>query len=281
MPVRLTRLLLVITLIVTIPVPARLAAGPGEVRFSGPDSSIVLVPAHVNGRGPFPLVIDTGSTATMLNEELARQIGLHPHGIVPIMTVAGAWDLSAGILDELVVSNQRFEQILINWGPLRRLHFSREEAAGIIGQDILRVTTTTIDYRMKRVSIQRDGSCAPGDVEVPALWLHDRPIIEVRLHGIKGRSSSRLVLDSGADAMLLFTDALEGDVANARATSQNGSVAARLLPLARVSIGHVRASGPSAEVVTGPREEDGLLPTSWFSRVCLDGPRSVAVLDAR
>ena len=48
-------------------IPARLAA-----------HRLLIVPVSVNGAGPFPFLLDTGATSSMVTEDLARELAL-PH----------------------------------------------------------------------------------------------------------------------------------------------------------------------------------------------------------
>src|SRR5271165_4151245 len=49
----------------------------------------MTAPIRVNGRGPFPFVVDTGSNQTVISAELAAQLGLPPGDPSPLNGVAG------------------------------------------------------------------------------------------------------------------------------------------------------------------------------------------------
>ena len=265
----------VVALAVALTVPSSAAT-----RVWTSDEPAVVTVGFVNGHGPFRFVIDTGATATLLDESVARAAGLEARGIVPVTTVAGVWNLQAGLVDELVVEGRRFSHLDVNWAPLDGLRDAAGRAAdGIVGQDVLGRAAVTIDYRLGELRIDPGGACAEGDVTAPVTWANGLPMIEAQVLGAGDRAAARLVLDSGADALWLYAAAIDG--ADARAVSHNGSIAARRLPLARAVVGGILLRGPAAEIASDPRIEDGLLPTAWFSRVCIDGPRAVAVLDGR
>lgn len=42
--------------------------------------SMVIIPVNINGSGPYDIVLDTGSTVTILDGPLFRHLGLKPDG---------------------------------------------------------------------------------------------------------------------------------------------------------------------------------------------------------
>lgn len=64
-------------------------AGEIPLRVAGRGGAVLMVAAHINGAGPYNLVLDTGATLTCLDEHLARELQL------PRKT--GAVGLGAGV----------------------------------------------------------------------------------------------------------------------------------------------------------------------------------------
>src|SRR5919106_5102379 len=60
--------------------PATVEPAPGEVEFelAGPGEAALVVPVHVNGRGPYSFILDTGATVTCLDQTLASELDLPP-----------------------------------------------------------------------------------------------------------------------------------------------------------------------------------------------------------
>ena len=52
------------------------AAGQVPLRVAGRGGAVLMVAAHINGSGPYNLVLDTGATLTCIDERLARQLRL-------------------------------------------------------------------------------------------------------------------------------------------------------------------------------------------------------------
>jgi hypothetical protein len=92
------------------------------------------------------------------------------------------------------------------------------------------------------------------------------------------RRDGVFVVDSAANTLILFG---QPDVALARLAvdTHTGSARGTRVGAVDVEIGEVVLRRDAMVVrSTTDRIERGLLPASWFSRVCIDGPRDRAVL---
>src|SRR5688500_2259065 len=59
-----------------VSVQADTAAGQVPLRVAGRGGAVLMVAAHINGAGPYNLVLDTGATLTCVDEQLARELEL-------------------------------------------------------------------------------------------------------------------------------------------------------------------------------------------------------------
>lgn len=59
-----------------VSVEADTAAGQVPLRVAGRGGAVLMVAAHINGSGPYNLVLDTGATLTCIDEQLARELRL-------------------------------------------------------------------------------------------------------------------------------------------------------------------------------------------------------------
>ncbi len=131
----------------------------------------VLVNACIEGAGPFPFVIDSGSSFSVINKELSRRFHLHQvgatqraAGIACSATVVpeqlGSWSVGRLALRPQVV----FSASLPNLEPNQPL-------AGVIGSDVLsRFGSVRIDYQKRTVSLgatESDSPTADGVVRGP------------------------------------------------------------------------------------------------------------------
>lgn len=60
----------------TVEAPADTAAGEIPLELAGANEAALIVPVHINGEGPFRLVLDTGATFTCVTTELAARLDL-------------------------------------------------------------------------------------------------------------------------------------------------------------------------------------------------------------
>jgi predicted aspartyl protease len=118
------------------------------------DSHLVGVPVHINGKGPFDFVLDTGAGNTCITPELASQIGLEPkqvHGIA--RGVGGDVQLELASVDTLSVGETKIshsQMVVIDLSKVSPKGTLIEN--GIIGYDFLSRFETVIDYPNKRFS---------------------------------------------------------------------------------------------------------------------------------
>lgn len=167
--------------------PPQSVSGPPSalaVRIVHIDSGdVVLVNACIDGAGPFPFVIDSGSSFSVIDTQLARRFHLHQVGapqeaagiacsapVVPEQL--SGWSVGGLTLRPQVV----FSASLPNLEPNQPL-------AGVIGSDVLsRFGSVRIDYQKQTVSLgaaESDSPTANGVVRgptstpTPALFLKD------------------------------------------------------------------------------------------------------------
>jgi len=239
------------------------------------DASLALIPAFVNGRGPFALVADTGATTTVLDEDVAKEIGLQPSGALQIVTTAGTFRAPTTIVDDLAVGAATFVRMTVSWMPMRELRTADRRIAGVLGQDVLARTTFEVDYRRGKARL--GSACHGGDTRVDVDWVDGRPTLRAGLRTPGLPPDARFVLDTAANALIIFREPAhtKGTVIKTHRSSADADVLSRV----ELSIGGLQAAGPALVVSSRDRrQETGLLPATWFSRVCIDGPRRTATL---
>ena len=131
--------------------------------------SLVLVPVHVNGRGPYAFLLDTGATTTTLDHGIATELGIQPTGTIEIVTSGGTFVAPTGLLNEMRIGSVRISEMRVSWMALDELHRENRRIAGVIGQDVLATRTLTLDY--DRGEVELTGSrCRDDDGTVHRAW---------------------------------------------------------------------------------------------------------------
>jgi len=259
--------------------PARAHRIPARVL----GACFLVVPVSVNGTGPYPFVLDTASSVSIVDERLARALDL------PVLGPAVQETPTTARPAEVVQATLTLGQVQRTGGVLRGpLQAVKEVDAGIrglLGQDVLQLANWWVDYRGARLVADPEGTLAVADLgeRLPLIGPRGRPAIEVTL---PSRRRLTMVLDSGASSAVLFRD-LPDAIAQPASARLATTGEAALVPVS--ALGPLRAGRAviprlSAAVVASAasaRLEDGLLPTGLFEGLYLDNRGGTVVLDPR
>jgi predicted aspartyl protease len=129
--------------------PADPAAGEVAMAGAGPDAAALLVPVHINGAGPFNLVLDTGATFTCVTTELAEQLQLPDQ--------RGAVGIGAGVHTTARVRIIRYDSVRVGLAvvhdmpgcvlDLSALDIVETGVDGLLGLNFLRAFDVQLDFR--------------------------------------------------------------------------------------------------------------------------------------
>lgn len=144
--------------------------GPGKAQVAGPAGSLpptpplpapagaigtgldeaerMTVPVLINGKGPYPFVVDTGAERSALSAELAAELMLVPGPAMVVHGVAGAVTTSSVLADTLTVGGRQLENLTL---PL--LSAANIGAMGVLGIDAVRDQRVTLDFLNKRIVV--------------------------------------------------------------------------------------------------------------------------------
>jgi predicted aspartyl protease len=176
------------------------------VRLEG---RVPVVTAEINGR-PATLVIDTGSDATLLNEQAAQRLGVVGGGAVrDVRGAGGAASVRQGRIDSLALGPIRLQALraLLTQAP-------GPPYDGILGLDVLNAYELDLDVPQGRATLYRARPCAtaaPGwtgpTVRLPTQMQANSGhlFVPVTIDG----EPLRGMLDSGASVSALSIQAAE------------------------------------------------------------------------
>jgi predicted aspartyl protease len=248
----------------------------------------VVVPVAVAGAGVHEMLLDTGTTSTILEPGLAEELGLRATSAANLLTPAGRRPVALGSV-ELALGSTTLEDVEVVVAELPAIRSDEPRVRGILGQSALSRLEYTIDHARRRLVVHRPAAARAEEMPEPgALQAQPvaapRPLVEARLDC--GGASVRLVLDSGVEAPVLFEGAharpeLELG-ASLHAATNAGDAVWREARLRSLCVAGHRA-GPLRVVVrpaSAPaRAEDGLLPSRFFARVRLGAQGTVLAVD--
>ncbi len=244
-------------------------------RFEPADHDIVLS-ARLNGRGPFRLLLDTGSTHTAVSARTAAAIAAPAVAKTVMGSAAGSRDALVVRLESLEVGPITIADVLASVVELDEI--AGEGALdGVIGQDALASLHYTIDFRQRRVVWRPGESVSARGISFDLRWDRGRFVMSLP----QRQSLLRLVPDTGATSLLLFDPVRALPITElptlATLKTTSGAAAVRLARMRELQVGSLTLRDVPAAVVERDRSEpdeiDGLLPLHLFDRVTVDGPR--------
>jgi hypothetical protein len=159
----------------------------------------VVVPAMVNGKGPFRFIVDTGATYSTVSPGLVRALGLKPADVPAIVVngITGTAQVNAVTIDTLQTGELTVDGLIapVVWAPVMA------GADGIFGAAGLTEKSLSVDFERNRVRVSRG-------VE-PALRKEAMKIHAVRMtHGLitlqsqVGKVRTLAVIDTGSERTL-------------------------------------------------------------------------------
>jgi len=148
-------------------------------------SDRMTVPVMINGRGPFPFVIDTGSNRSVLSDVLAGQLGLPNSGSLEIKAATGMARADSVKVASLVVGHRRLTNFR---APV--LQVDNLGALGMLGIDAVSDQRLVMDFRRKQMSLT---TSVPAELEAGTLVVQ-----------AKSRYGQLLLVDSWVEGIPLY-----------------------------------------------------------------------------
>jgi predicted aspartyl protease len=250
-------------------------------RFERGNHDVVLA-VRLNGRGPFRLVLDTGSTHTAISARTAADIGAPVVAKTVTGSAAGSQNTVVVRIDALEVGPIKRRELLATVVELD--HIAGEGSLdGVIGQDALASLRYTIDFRQRRIVWWPGDSLSARGSSLDLEWNHGRFVMALP----QRQTLLRLVPDTGAASLLLFDPDRALPVTQlptpATLTTMTGTAEVRLARMRELHVGSLTLQDVPAVVASRDRSEppgiDGLLPLRLFGRVTVDGPRKRMIVE--
>jgi len=221
-----------------------------ELPFRLSHGFLIVVEGQVGGLDKLNLLLDTGTTRSIISRKLADSLHLERHtsqvlnfnrtvsvelAIAPVVRIGPVYKTSV--------------QILV--GDLFRFSKFADSIDGIIGMDLLDGNNFTVDFTARKVVFN---TVAPNAAIRQAKLTCVTVTIEIQRHPVT------LILDTGVQGMLLFERRLYARVPELRTTSPSaeasigGSMHARAITLFDVHVGQ-RILRSQALLIEAPSDE--------------------------
>lgn len=252
---------------------------------------LMVVSVSVNDRGPFDFVIDTGTNTTLIDPQLAAELGLQPKDRLKLASLASATDVPRYYFQTFrvgpaSVSNQ--EALAV---PLSQLTALDHKIRGVLGMNFLLQFSFRLDYEHRALELYPfpESAQAPQGLRVPVEINESRLLIQVASEASLS-GSWKLALDSGIAQILIFQGRISPpserscgkdnclmqvatNLANHRASTvllHDVSIAGARLPETQVVVLRNDLQKPS-------NLQDGLLPAAPFRSVFFDRTNATVI----
>ena len=198
--------------LLTVSLPAALAAqiqqSKGLVSFHLRDKYLVVVEATVDGKGPFSFLLDTGSTHTVIDPSLARQLQAPVIGEASLTTVSDVRMDKLARLKEVRVGDSAVSELGAVIDKMDLVKLKAPRVRGVLGEDFLSQFDILLDYK-KRI-LRFNGAVPAGERcrietmgQYRGLTTTNRLLIEAEFMDANG-GKVQLQLDTGAKMPELF-----------------------------------------------------------------------------
>jgi predicted aspartyl protease len=244
-----------------------------------------IVQVRINGQGPFPFVLDTGSTHSVIGDRLADILQLPVVAKAPMATAVGETMRPVVRLDRLGIGPIVSSDLLATAVDDATLD-PDSAVMGIVGQDVLADLVYSLDFVAHQIE---------WDARTPSPSSHASTLT---LRDVRGRflaelpqqdSTLWLVPDSGAEALVLYErPAVQLPPLTRRQevewlSTLSAGQAVETARVNRLRVGRANLTDVPAVLVrrsdADPAFGDGLLPLAMFARVTLDGPRRRMIIE--
>jgi predicted aspartyl protease len=255
------------------------AAGETEsLPFELTGTGQVVIPAMVNGAGPYKFLLDTGSTRSAISDAIAARLSLVPVAVSEMVTSNGTTTRPVATLKSISLGGRVTSDLAVLVLESRHLGAIDKEADGILGQDLLIDARYTIDYRRKRLT-WLTGAGPESGIRLEVIRKEGRLLVALP-QSSRPNDLAWMVPDSGASALVLFqrngrtavpANSLPATVATVTASNEGH---ARLALIPTLRIGKATLSDQPALVIAAAGQADsadGLLPLLLFSSVTFQG----------
>jgi hypothetical protein len=218
--------------------PLHAAPAGVSVAAIGPGPRLTI-PVTINGTGPYPFVLDTGSDRTVISSELASLLKLPPGPIVSLHDIIGADNRATVVIDKLAFDHREIAGV-----RAPSLAVAGLGAPGMLGLDALRNEHVVMDFQSATVTTGPSHE-ADDEADANAVIVRGRRrfgqliLVDAQSHG----EAIFVILDSGA----------EGTVGNSALRALVAAESTRTKPVRPTQI--MSATGRRAEVESASLSE--------------------------
>lgn len=260
-----------------------------EVHFRLVDHTLIVITVNSLSGAAFDFVLDTGADTTVVDSSIAGQLSFLPKDEVDVASLGGSHAMARGIVPNLSLGRCRVEDLPVLVEDLHDLRRLDHHIGGIVGQNFLAHINYLLDYRRQVLEFDSGTEIRDSiDGEHVAVETRGDRIMVSSNAQSRGRAILHLVLDSGADSVILLHSASDSLNLPRRARLLKevaaGQREMQSAELSTLAVGPEKFHGliallPDAD--PGVQMGDGLLPTILFRSLYVNNREGYIVFNPR
>lgn len=195
----------------TFPVQKSLESERVPFRLAGGRNPLILVPTHVNGKGPYDFILDTGASHSLLSQKLADLLELRPESEKQAMGAGGPVTLGLGRVGSIAVGSARQHDVSVGiTSELERVANALQcRIDGDLGFDFLKDFSLTIVYTASTLQFtcaSESNNSGPLANATPfTLAKPHKPLVLVPVT-VNNQGPFQFALDTGASRTMLSAE---------------------------------------------------------------------------
>jgi hypothetical protein len=259
----------------------------------------MIVTISLNDRGPYSFLFDTGTQITIVDRNLAAELGLSSQGRAAIVSAEVNASASVATIERMALGAQEVSGLDVIVYDLKNLRTEALDVRGVLGEDFLERFDMFIDNAHNLLCLDASGAMRAGMKGQRVSLLAPGPssdgtlpkslIVSAQLSD--GLRPVRLKLDSGANVSFLYhtseylaLGAFRGTPLSAGGVDGVQRIVTALPPQ-DMRIGHLVMPKVPFVTLEGARKDthtsefDGLLSMGLFSRIFINHADHFAILE--
>ena len=108
------------------------------IKLTTASGGYLIVPVSINGSGPYPFLLDTGSNSTLVRNELLDTFGISSKKLTPANVTAGVSYLHPTVAESVTVADLSINGLKIEGIDDDQISRLRVSIQGVLGEDFLK-----------------------------------------------------------------------------------------------------------------------------------------------
>ena len=263
-------------------IAAQTAPPVEEVKFHLQDGYLILVQARVNGFGPYPFLVDTGSSRTVIDPQLAQHVRGPVVGQAHLSMPSGQRRVNLVQLDEIRVGRAIVSDSGAMIDSMKQVKLLIPGVRGILGEDFLSRFDLLIDFEQQTLSF---GGTAPtgercrffSGGSYKGSLTSNRILVETLLDEKENRIP--LTLDTGAKITEIYSSEKKSLAVVSRGEASRGGGVTRRRMTLRIGSTTVKDHEVLQSWRDAAFDSSGLLPAVLFRRIYISHSGGYVVLN--